>query len=246
MARAKNEKPPARYDEIANRLNISDARRKKSARRVIQDCIGFVRNSFPYERRQEVLGPYARRIKKLRNLEKALEECSECLEESWELTVEEVSLPLLLIIKLPPSHLSNRQRVGYWISNQRKSEVYLESTRTSLHVFREALHRALDQKQRPRVGRPSNRYTVISLIQGCSEVFEWLTGTIATRRIRGKDHSQRGAPYGPFHDFIVQIWELADRNTAEIANGLRDWSRLKKQDKVSKGFFDQEYFSQKK
>jgi len=245
MGRPKNSKLFGPMDEIAGRLNISDARRKKRAHRVIQDCVIFVRDSFPYERKQEELGRPSQRIRKLRKLEKTLEEFVECLEENWELTMDTVPWQLISIIKPPPKTLSSAHRFGYQIRNQRRGKAYLKSATKSLLVFREALSGVLAQQNSPRSGRPSSRNAVVSFIQGCAEAFEWLTGTKATRRVRGKDHSQRGATYGPFYDFLVSIWEMAGRDTAEIANGLRDWRRLEKQGKVSKGYFDPEYFSQK-
>jgi hypothetical protein len=82
---------------------------------------------------------------------------------------------------------------------------------------------------KPRSGwRDQNRSRPRALLSDAvifdlAAIFEWVTGSAATRRIHGKDapESDQGRAYGPFHAFASAVWPLIFGSLAGLSNAAK-------------------------
>lgn len=94
-----------------------------------------------------------------------------------------------------------------------------------------AAYRLLAEVPRPRRGRPVRRALSMA-VDHLAEIYWYLSGEKATRRVRGKDHPRKGAEYGPFWEFSSLMWESAIGSRRGLFDAYRNWARLKNKPKV--------------
>jgi DNA polymerase len=58
---------------------------------------------------------------------------------------------------------------------------------------------------------PFRHTTVVQylVLQDLAAIYEYVTGEVASRRVRGEDHPEAGRDYGPFWDFAVIAWRIS-------------------------------------
>lgn len=68
------------------------------------------------------------------------------------------------------------------------------------------------------------RYLVL---QDLASIFEYSTGEIAQRRVRGEDHPQAGQEYGPFFDFVCAVWGIVFGSLTGLKAALKRWAQAR-------------------
>jgi hypothetical protein len=63
------------------------------------------------------------------------------------------------------------------------------------------------------------------IIVAAADIFEYLTGESASRKIRGEDHAERGKPYGEFWAFASALWMELFGSVSGLDDVMANWVR---------------------
>jgi len=76
---------------------------------------------------------------------------------------------------------------------------------------------------------PFRHTTVIQylVLQDLAAIYEYVTGEIASRRVRGEDHPEAGRDYGPFWDFAVVAWRIIFGSNKGLSAALKRWAEAR-------------------
>jgi hypothetical protein len=97
-----------------------------------------------------------------------------------------------------------------------------------LELVHNFLKRLSSVPSRPIRNLPPRNYAAFFVISDIAEIFEWLTGLKATRRV---DREAEGGKQdtGPFWDFAKTIWPLVFRNgTYGLSAAMKNWAAARK------------------
>jgi len=71
-------------------------------------------------------------------------------------------------------------------------------------------------------GRPRAVFSYLVMMDLVA-IFEYLTHKRATRSVRGEDHFEYGAEYGPFWDFAEATWTAIFKSARGLKSTIRNW-----------------------
>jgi hypothetical protein len=99
------------------------------------------------------------------------------------------------------------------------------------------VRRAIDHASRstPKRGRP-REVPRVWLVRCTADVFEYLTGHRASRKIRGEDHPDYGKPYGKFWDFASQVWIELYGSVSGLDDHMRQWVAFRRKGVIKTNF----------
>jgi len=105
----------------------------------------------------------------------------------------------------------------------------LEAIRSTVHALAVAVPRSELMIVRRVPGKPRTSAGPL-FVQEASEVYEYLTGERAERRVeRDPPH----ADCGPFYDFCKAIWQSRCGNVVGLGNSLKRWAKFRNADDTS-------------
>jgi hypothetical protein len=110
---------------------------------------------------------------------------------------------------------------GYRHKNLAKANTELENLRVLLPRITDA---AAHTSRKRRSGQPRNIVAYL-LLQDAVAIFQWATGTTATRRVdRGT-----GEEMGPFYEFATALWPVIFRQGDKgLPSAMKSWARARK------------------
>lgn len=65
------------------------------------------------------------------------------------------------------------------------------------------------------------------ILEDLAAIFEYATRERAGRRVRGKDHPEKGKDYGPFWDFANAAWLVIFQSPDGLSGAVRRWNEVR-------------------